>query len=160
MAKSIPLTDFKDLRKLYTKRPQNRDPARSNLRTIYCLDTETYEGNLFLIADSERRSLDKITSRSVIKFLFHKKYQNSWNFFYNLNYDAGVILKLLGKELYRYRKTRELSFQYVGFKITYIPNKCLRIVKGHHSTIFYDIAQFYDNVKLVNAYQKNIGKLD
>ncbi len=159
MAESIPITDFKDIRRLRTKRPQNRDPARSKLRLVHALDTETYQGNVFLIADSDGRLLDGITSENVMKFLFHKKYQNSWNFFYNLSYDAEVILKLLGSELFRYRKTRKLSFKLQDYKIEYYPSKCLKINKRHHSVLFYDIAQFYDKKSLSVAYQNNIGKL-
>ena len=160
MAEPLAITDYKDLRKLCTKRPQDRDPARSDLRTIYALDTETYKGNLFLMADSEGNFLDKITPEEVLKFLFHKRYQDSWNFFWHLGFDAEVILKQLGSELYRYKKTRKLSFRFEEFKIDYIPNRRLRIRKGHHSTIFFDIAQFYNNVSLVQAYEENIAKLD
>src|SRR5574340_403706 len=157
MAESIPITDYKDLRKLRTRK-QDRDPARSNLRTIHALDTETYEGNVFLIADSDGKYLDEITPDSVIKFLFHKKYQNTWNFFYNLSYDAEVILKLLGTELNRYKRTRNLSFEFGNYSLDYIPNRKLAIRKGHHSTVFFDIAQFY-HAKLVDAYQNNIKPL-
>lgn len=159
MAESLTITDFKDIRKLGTKRPQNRDLARSKLRPVHALDTETYQGNVFLIADSDGKFLDDITPENVIKFLFHKKYQNAWNFFYNLSYDAEVILKLLGSELFRYRRTRKLSFKFQEYKIEYFPNKCLKINKGHHSVLFYDIAQFYDKKSLYIAYQSNIGQL-
>jgi len=157
MAEPIPITDYKDLRKLRTRK-QDRDPARSNLRTIHALDTETYEGNVFLIADSDGKYLDEITPDSVIKFLFHKKYQNTWNFFYNLSYDAEVILKLLGTELNRYKRTRNLSFEFGNYNLDYIPNRKLAIRKGHHSTVFFDIAQFY-HASLVDAYQNNIKSL-
>lgn len=158
MAEPVPITDFKDIRKLRTNRPQNRDPARSELRPIHTWDTETYDGNIFLIANSERKFLDEITPESVLDLLSAKKYQSSWNFFYNLGYDAEVILKLLGKELYRYGRTGNLVFQFDKYKITYIPNKCLRIAKGHHSASYYDIAQYY-HASLSDAYQTNIGKL-
>jgi hypothetical protein len=159
MAESITITDYKDIRRLRTRRPQNRDAARSKLRPVHALDTETYQGNVFLIADSDGRFLDEITPDTIIKFLFHKKYQNSWNFFYNLGYDAEVILKLLGSELFRYRRTRKLSFKFQNYKIEYYPNKCLKINKGHHSVLFFDIAQFYDRKSLSVAYQNNVGKL-
>lgn len=159
MAKSKPITDFKNLRLLRTKIHQDRRFARSELRTIYSLDTETYQGDIFLIADSDGKFLDDIIPENMIKFLFHKKYQDSWNFFYNLSYDAEVILKLLGSELNRYKNTRKLSFRFGEFKIDYIPSRRLRIRKGHHSTVFFDIAQFY-NSSLKDAYQNNIGKLD
>ena len=159
MAQSIPVTDYKDLDKIRTTIPQNRNPACSRFRDIHALDTETYNGDIFLIADSDGRYLDKITPESVIKFLFSKKYHGTWNFFYNLSYDAEVILKLLGSELYRYRNTRNLEFYFQNYKIQYFPNKMLKINKGHHSVLFYDIAQFFGS-SLANAYQENIGKLD
>ncbi len=160
MEESIPITDFRDIRKLRTSRPQNRDPSRSKLRTIYGFDTETSQGNIFLIADSEGNFLDEINPESILEFLFSKKYQKSWNFLYNLGYDAEVILKLLGKELNRYKRTRHLVFEFAKFKLTYIPGKCLRITKGHHSVSFFDIAQFYDRKPLDVAYQENIATLD
>lgn len=159
MAQSIPVSDYKDLSKIYTKRIQNRNPAVSKLQEIHALDTETFNGDIFLIADSDGLFLDKITPESVIKWLFSKKYHGAWNFFYNLSYDAEVILKLLDSELYRYKTTRNLEFYFNDFKISYFPNKMLRIKKGHHSVLFYDIAQFFGS-SLVNAYQENIGKLD
>ncbi|QLH03000.1 DNA polymerase [Nitrosopumilus cobalaminigenes] len=158
MAESFPVTECRDLSKVYTKRPQNRNSAHSKLRQIHALDTETYKGDIFLIADSDGRYLDKITPESVIKWLFCKKYHGSWNFFYNLSYDAEVILKLLGSELYRYRFTGKLDFWWGDYHLEYFPGKSLRIKKGHHSVLFFDIMQFFGG-SLSNAYQKNIGEL-
>lgn len=154
----IDTTDYKDIRKLYTGRIQNRDPARTDLHKIYGLDTETRNGDLFLIADSDGCFEDKITLDSVIKFLFQKKFENSWNFFYNIDYDAGVILKLLEKRLYSYKTTKTLRFEYDNYVLDYLPSKRLRISKGHHSRIFFDIWQFFHD-SLPVAYQKNIGKI-
>ncbi|CUR51617.1 Type B DNA polymerase [Nitrosotalea devaniterrae] len=160
MGKSIPITDFKDLDKIFTGKKQNRDKAKSDLRKVHALDTETWQGNIFLIADSDGKFLDNITPESVINFLFNKKYQGSWNFFYHLEYDAEVILKLLENELFSYKKNRKLRFKFKEFTLEYIPNKCLKIRKRHHSSVFYDIAQFYNGKSLVKAYQENIRKLD
>ena len=159
MAESIPVTDFKNLSHLRTNTFQDRRLAKSNLRTVIGLDTETDKGDIFLIADSKGHFLDKITLKSCLKFLFSKRYQGSWNFFYNLSYDAEVILKLLAEKLNIYKRTRKLKFRFEDYKIEYIPNKKLAIRKGHHSSVFFDIAQFY-HASLVNAYQKNIRKLD
>ncbi len=158
MAESLPVTDYKDLSKIFTKKHQNRDPARSKSRLIHALDTETYKGDIFLIADSDGEWLDDISPKTVIKFLFRKKYENTWNFFYNLGYDAEVILKLLGTELFKYKYTRKLKFSFEDYSIEYYPNKALKIKKGHHSVSFYDIAQFYGS-SLSSAYQKNIGEV-
>ena len=158
MAESIPITDYKDLSRLRTKVHQDRRLANSPLRPVYGLDTETYEGTPFLIADSDGRYLDKITPESCLKFLFSKKFQGTWNFFYNITYDAEVILKLLGEELNSYKRTGSLRFHYGEFTLDYIPSRKLTIRKGHHSSVFFDIAQFY-HTSLVSAYQQNIGSL-
>ena len=159
MAESIPITDYKRLNGLCTNVHQERRFAKSNFRKIYAIDTETYKGNIYLIADSEGRFLDKITPESCLKFLFSKRYQGSWNFFYNIGYDAEVILKLLGNGLNLYKANGKLEFKVGEWKIKYIPNKILAIRKGHHSTVFFDIAQYYHS-SLANAYQQNIGSLD
>lgn len=159
MAESLPVTDFKDLTKLYTKRKQVCRLAVSDLRPVHALDTETFNGNIFLIADSDGRYLDDITADSVLDFLFSRKYENSWNFFYNITFDGEVILKLLGKALFAYSKTRKLSFKHDDYHIKFIPSKSLRIMKGHHSVVFYDIAQFFNRSGLAKAYQENISQL-
>ena len=47
----------------------------SDLRPLYALDTETYNGDIFLLPDSDGRYLDKdITADSVLEFLFANKY--------------------------------------------------------------------------------------
>lgn len=159
MAESIPITDYKSLAGLRTKIHQDRRLAKSKQRPIHGLDCETFQGNIILIADSEGRYLDaEISAKSVISFLFHSRYKTAWNFFYNLGYDAEVILKLLGEELNLYKKTGNLKFRYEDYKIEYIPNKKLAIRKGHHSIVFFDIAQYY-HASLANAYCQNIGQL-
>ena len=131
-----------------------------DLRPIIGLDTETDDkGNLRIIADSDQRHLTKITPKTVFKWLFHKKYQFSLNFFYNIGFDAEIILKLLPKDILdNYKESRILKFDFDGYTIEYIPRKKLSIRKGHHSTIFFDVAQFYFE-SLPKAYEHNIGKL-
>ncbi len=77
MAESKPITLVKNLAKLASKVPQNRDKVRSNLRPIYALDTETWQGDIFLIADSDGDFIDTfkegITIDTVLKFLTRKK---------------------------------------------------------------------------------------
>ncbi len=159
MAESIAVTDSpsKKLPLYYYFQKQNRSPAGSKIREINALDTETRDGNIFLIADSDGEFEDKITPESMISFLFRRKYENAWNFFYNLTYDAEVILKLLGTELNEYKNSRKLIFYYKEYKFTYIPEKCLRIRKKKHSVVFFDIAQFFSKKGLLKAYEENIG---
>ena len=160
MAESLWITDCNDLSKILVKH-QDRNEAKSDLRTVYALDTETDEnGNVTILADSEGNyiELDQVTPENLIKFLFSKRYQGSWNFFYNVTFDAEVILKIFGDLLYDYKRTRILRFHYQGYTIDYIPQKKIAIRKGHHSAVFFDIAQYYHE-SLSNAYQNNIGKL-
>jgi hypothetical protein len=160
MAKPIRITDFKVLSKLFVKH-QDRNEAKSDLRPVYALDTETDEnGDITILADNDGNylELDDITPEKVIKFLFSKRYQGSWNFFYNVTFDAEVILKLFGDLLYDYKRTRILTFHYQDYTIEYIPQKKIAIRKRHHSSVFFDIAQYYHE-SLTNAYQHNIGKL-
>ena len=107
MGEPLSITDFESLQSFYSFQRQNRDKAKSELRLIHALDTETRDGDIFLIADSDGKFLDKITPESIINFLFSRKYENTWNFFWNIKYDAEVILKLLGAELNKYKKKRK-----------------------------------------------------
>jgi len=124
---------------------------------IVAVDTETENGNIFLIADSEENYLDDITFEKVVNFLL--KHEGMWVFFYNLGYDAECILKLLPEQILRsYKWKKELKFSYLGYKICYFDRKKLTISKGHHSVNCYDIAQYYENKPLLEAYSENIRK--
>jgi len=158
MGQSIPITDYKNLRALRTKVHQDNRLANSSLRRIYGLDTETHGGDIFLIADSDGQFLDEITPDLCLDFLFSRRFQGTWNFFYYLTHDAEVILKLLGEELNSYKKTGSLRFSYEKYVLDYIPGRRLAIRKGNKSAVFFDIAQFY-HTSLVDAYTKNIGRL-
>lgn len=168
MAKSIgldiPTSKCKTLRYL-RKRPQFRRKATSDRRKIYTLDIEaTTNGSMLLLADNEEHyiELDDTALEKVLKFLFHKRYQSSWCFFWNLHYDARIILKMIlmalsKKELFHF--TQRFRCKILGYSIHYIEEKKLSIRKGKHSVTFFDISQFYFQKKLTEAYKKNIGKL-
>ena len=158
------ITKTRSLDRLNTRVIQNRDKASCEKRPVNVIDTETWKGDIFLLADSDGDFIDtlrdKITIDSVIKFLTRQKFETSWNFCYNLSYDGSVILKLLGKQiLTTYKKKREFRFSYNKYRFYFLPKKTLRISKGKHSWVFYDITQFYDFKPLQKAYQENIGKL-
>jgi hypothetical protein len=140
---------------------QYRRVGASDLRPIVAIDTETDKGDIFLLADSDGNYLDNqdISLDNVISFLFRHQYK--WIFCWNLSYDGDVISKLLGQHLYKYLQTGRLSFdikdaQGRPYNIRYIENKALTIKKEHHSVTVYDIAQFYDRMRLDEAYTKII----
>lgn len=156
----IPISNYKTLNGIRVRK-QNRSFNRITIpREIIGIDVETDNGTIFLIADSQGNYLDQnISFEAIAKFLF--RHDGKWIFFYNLGYDAGCILKLLPKEILQtYKQTKELRFEYGGFRIHYIERRKLTISKNHHSINCYDIAQYYDTAKLVDAYSKNIDEPD
>jgi len=175
MAELIPISNALELAHLRYKKFQDRRLADSvekikdsktgeilripKLRTTYALDSETdKEGDMFLLADSEGNYIDNINIDTVLEFLFSKRYQGSWNFFWNLEFDARGILKLLGDRLTQYLNKGRLEFEYRGYTITYFQKKQLDIKKGHHSALFFDMCQYYDHAKLADTYANNIRK--
>ena len=155
---SVPVSKCKDLTHLRTKR-QYRTATPAKKRSIIGMDTETDQGNIFLLADSQGNRLEHphITFEDIAQFLLRN--ERAWIFFYNLSYDAECILKLLPSKVFDpYRKTKEMKFTYQDYGIFYIPGKRLTIRKGRHTVSCYDIAQFFDNKPLKIAYEENIGK--
>jgi len=75
-------------------RKQNRNLNSSkDPRYVVGVDTETDNGDIFLIADSDGNYLDgKITFEKVAEFLF--KHEGDWIFFYNLSYYSKIIIPL------------------------------------------------------------------
>ncbi len=125
----------------------------------------TPDAEMLLLADNEghKISLNEITLEHVLKFLFHKRYETAWCFFWNLHYDARVILRMIlpllsQKDLNKFYTTGRCNV--LDYSIQYIEKKKLAIRKEHHSVNFFDIQQFYFEKSLPEAYQKNIGSLD
>lgn len=118
-------------------------------------DTETIGGRCFLIADSTGlfvNDSDFNDLYGLLQFLNAKRYRTTNNWFYNLEYDTNAIIHFLS---FSDRKFIA-AFNYVdyeGFRIQIIPKKELKISvlkddKLHHTTAFYDLAQFYNFNKL------------
>jgi len=142
---------------------QRRTPRQTikNLRVIGW-DTETKEGGwVYLIANSEKRVLiDRESIRrgkvrtlnadEILAFLTQHKYRNATNVFYNLDYDFGVIVKLLPEENVR-EIAKEGKTQYKQYKIAWLPRKFFRIQTRNETYAFYDIAQFFQYKPLREA---------
>src|SRR2546425_6730615 len=128
----IPTSNAKTLDGIRVRK-QNRDPnCLEEKRPVVAMDTETDEGDIFLLAVSDGNHTDSISFEKIAKFLL--RYEGYWIFFYNLGYDAGCILKLLPKEILKsYKWKKELEFEYAGYKIHYIDRKKLTISKKKHS---------------------------
>jgi hypothetical protein len=154
----LPVSKGRDLSSIIT-RVQNRNVNSMAWRPTVGVDTETDDGDIFLLADSLGNKVEypNVTFDSVAKFLL--RHEGKWLFFHNLSYDADCILRLLPESvLQTYRKSRRMDFEFGDYRVTYVDKKQLTIRQGKHSVSCYDIAQYYDNKKLEVAYAENIGK--
>jgi hypothetical protein len=141
---------------------QYRRVGASEQRLCVAIDTETFDGNIIVLADNDGNFIEypNITFENVAHFLFQHEYK--WIFCWNLSYDGDVIAKLLGDVLYNYKYSGSLNFTYKdkqtgkAYRIRYIENKSLTISKGHHSVTVYDIAQYFDKSPLDKAYTSNL----
>lgn len=161
IAESLPK---RPLLKHLQKRVQFRRKAVSDRRKIYALDTETTQkGELLILADNEGNyiGLGKSKINQVLKFLFSKRYEGSWCFFWNLHFDARIILKMILRDLSQ-KDLNQFYYTFrckiLGYSIHYIEKRKLSIRKGKHSVTFFDIAQFCSQSSLIQSYKENIKK--
>lgn len=155
----IPMSNYKDLTRIGNKK-QYRDAKGAKPKQVVAVDTETHNGNIFHLADSTGKFLGhpNISFENIAEHLL--SYEDDLIFFYNLGYDAGCIMKLLPKDiLNKYKTNNILHFTYNKYHIHYIPKRLLSIRKGNHVALCYDIAQYFDNQSLPDAYKKHIGEL-
>ena len=120
------------------------------------LDTETYQGYIRLLCDSDGQIVWINENNNILDALSSKWYRASFNFFYNLDFDIQSTLKILPieniKRLWETGKTI-----YNDYKIRYLQGKYFSISKHKNRCIFYDLAQFYD-MALDTAAQKYLGE--
>ena len=82
---------------------------------VNAFDTETEKGNIFLIADAfghylrKEKAEDVLSIGELITFLW--EYGKNVNFFFNVDFDFGVILKP-----YLKTTTEEINMQFKKFK--------------------------------------------
>lgn len=142
------ITNVNDWDVIYNKIPIQKE--------IIGMDTETIDGKVELIADSDGNWL---RPKSLLEFCIwledNKRYQTV-NMFYNLNYDIRAFLHFLTiNELVDLATFNEVVAD-IGH-ILYIPNKFFQITHNKHKYKFYDIFQFY-YMSLNKASKKYLGK--
>lgn len=156
----IPVSNYKDLTRIGDKK-QYRAVKGAKEKQVVAIDTETHDGNIFLIANSNGEFIGhpNINFENIAEYLL--SYEDDLIFFYNLSYDAECIMKLLPKEtLDKYKTNNILHFTYNKYHIHYIPKRLLSIKKGKHVVLCFDIAQYFDSKPLADAYEKHIKKPD
>ena len=135
-----------------------------NVKPNLAIDSETVNGKPFLMASSNLKGANHIFSDNIedyLNFLTSKQFIQSNNFWYNLNYDVGGLIKMLPED-----NVIELinngSTTYNEFKLNYIINKRFKVsMKNGNGSIHYDLAQFYHKIPLkVLASQTQYDKVD
>jgi len=122
------------------------------------LDCEVgVDGYAFLIAD-DLGDFRRIGSfDDVLSFLTRKRFRGKLNCFYNLKYDLGCLVKYLGRDKC-FELVKQCKTEYKGWTIVYIPQKVLKLKKGHKTYQFFDIAQFFGYMELAEAARTYLGE--
>ena len=154
-----------------------RKPKWRDDKSIYGLDTETYEGKLFTLSKAGPNNsktlsdLDQISSIETWKFLTTRKLEGGINVFYNLKFDAEVLLRNLldESEIERLALFNEARIS-KNWKILYIPGKILSFSQGKEidgyfkrkrTWSFFDASQFfYGSLEDASQEWLNEGKAD
>jgi hypothetical protein len=141
--------------------PKNVEPRKryNQVKDVYGFDTETENGKVFLIgyySKNNKEIHEGSDPDNVLKFLTQNKFRNTFNFFYNLTYDFQAIVKTLPYENIEELGKRNFTV-YKKYYIKYIDNKLLSICKlpkKKKIVKFFDIAQYYNHMKLDTAGEK------
>jgi len=135
----------------YRKRPKISDP-----KPVLGFDTETHNGKVFLLCDSEGNYVSSDKLEDYLKFLVNKRYRGKLNFFWNIDYDFFAIIKHLPKrDLEKLYYLQKLT---IGkYRIRYIPGKFFGITSSKNACHYYDLFQFF-RCSLNTASKKYLGE--
>lgn len=170
MAKSDTPFNELDLSKVYT----GTRKAYFTEVSINGFDTETADGNIFAISAaidgfSTYVKADKefLDSETVFDVITTKQAENAVNVWYNLNFDANVILNHLLSELELAELSTTGRVELENYRITFIPSKFLKISSlrenknghkwAHRTWTHYDVSQFFYG-SLESASEEWLGK--
>ena len=138
----------------------NKKKKYNKIKFNVGFDTETEKGKCFLLGywdNKEKYILSSMDINKILELLSSRKFLNTNNFFYNIDYDFQAIIKLLPydnlRELGKWDKTI-----YKDFKIETIKGKMFSISKNNKNKIkYYDLMQFYNFNSLNNSGIKFLG---
>jgi len=137
---------------------QNHRQMKWNVKKpVHGFDTETYRGKAVLIA-SDEEILKSFSFEEVLSFLTKHKYRYTYNFFFNIKYDVGAIMRWLGEEQFiEFVKTNQLIYETNNrlYRISYIPGKLYSIKYKTKNGKKIDTVNYYD---LMNYYEGSLDK--
>lgn len=154
---------------------QIRKPNWLENKDIVALDTETKDGDIFMLSVSMPDYGDYVvendgkplTGERLFNELTKSRFRSNCNVFFNLKFDASVLLKVLPeRNCHELRLKNETEFR--DYTISYIPGKFLSIKDANENIYeYYDVAQIFgDSLEgaiegwLDNSEQKNQQDID
>lgn len=134
-------------------------PTWADDKPVNALDFETVKGEPFMLAiefdDGTTRLKQNVgggkptllDGPSLLRALTHKRMRSAINVWYNLNYDANIMLKALPRSnLQEIQATGSTTYETQNgreYDITYVKKKFLRISDGNKNQYWhFDISQF------------------
>ena len=163
---------MKQFSKINIQKQTRRKIPQNRYNTHYGLDTETLNGKLYLLTYSGENKtgylynpIDNKQSdiENILQFLTEKKFRNSLNWFYNLDYDVRAILKHIPEnnisELYHNKQTK------IGdYTLMFLSKKFFTIRKNKQTYNYYDVSQFFpgslDNASEIYLNNKKISTIN
>lgn len=130
----------------------------SRTEGVFGFDTESLvTGYAFLLTDSSGRYVWIRSADDALTFLTNPMYQHTFNTFWNMSFDATVILKWLGKDA-----TVVLAsggrWHHGEWAISFVPGKLMQIIRGKEFYTYYDASQFFVPRSLDGASKVYLGK--
>jgi hypothetical protein len=152
MTKSDSSLEEIDLSRVTTR---TSDITINETQAVNAFDTETADGRIFMLSycfQDESGVIDNpynfVRPDKIWNILTHYKCRNAQNMWFNLSFDADVLLSsvLSPKEISKLSVTGKIESK--GKEIIYIPGKFLKIKdENRHTYTHYDAQQFfYDNL--------------
>lgn len=161
MAKSDTKLEYIDT---YRAKRELREPVWAKNKNIVAFDTETHKGDIFMISTSSKKKDyvyendgKMLDTNRIFDIITQKFFRNSLNVWFNIGFDAEVILKVLPEDKLKVLQVVN-QVEWKDYRITYLPNKYLRIETGiknckkkdngknfDNSYEYYDVAQLFRN---------------
>lgn len=124
-------------------RSYRRSKYLDRQRPVIGVDAESLRtGYAFLVADSNGRSAWVKSPEDVLEFFNYDGYADSLLVSFNLDFDAGVLLKWFGEPLCR-DLVNNIRISVADYGIEYIPSKYLQFRFGNLFIRIFDVAQYF-----------------
>lgn len=139
-----------------------RKPEWAENKEIVAFDSETKDGDIFMITTSSPEktfiyedNANILEPERIFDIVTQKYFRNTLNVWFNLGFDAEVILKVLPED--KLKRLQVLNVvEWNNYRIKYLPNKFLRIETGisnvedsdrnfQNSVQYFDVAQLFRN---------------